>query len=944
MKNVLKALSVLFLVCLPAIAGAYQIRNGLLSPVGGSSNGANVDIPSCNMQPYSKLTKDDILKIYRQGMREYNKGKAFYDSLSPANSTDPRIARLISEADQDYGSLGFIDEFESTIKGYYLAARRNFLYGAFYGDPRCISMLNRCTRAIASTYIAFGDEYYIDAVDYRVITLITDLEGRLKKKLDKLRGATPPYDKGAAAQYGKAVATFVDALADSVGNIYVGDFFRDPEYDLFNLASQRLSTALTDQASLEYLYNMTPDPTCQWSQSTAKFKEIISKASTEAYIQAAALGTRKLSVFNRSAGLLNNLSLLREKAMLAYSNANILGYDNRFVPMADFDGLNGLGNVADLAVKNAAASQSEAEIDTREYDRNVAELDGEKEKLYASYARQLSELTGVPVPATLPDEQFLAAVAIGGTDLLDCSMELDPTAFKTCLQGKAMGALGSKYNQIKEADLKVDLSIQQREHARERLQLEQAKQQIKIQLTAQFLKDQTVILEDYYTGLIEAQKNKRVIEETTTREWDSKKHKWGSKTKTTSTTRTTEFDPTEMFVEKKKTIDLLNLTTQYNLAIQNADDEVVIRNYLMDLDESLIAVDIATQQMNTISREFHDLIDQKNNLILMYLQAEDHYKYVQGQLLTARVLKSSSVLNAAHDLEIAKHWSYLAAKTLEFQFLYPIVDIQVPGDTLDIGDVFKAQKTDTLERFLLNLKGLKSILCSLGNTFKETEITFSIAEHMLGLTRQNLDPDHALTDPQFQALRQQKFQEFVSRHMDSQGFLSFEFSTSVLNSAFYQPDLGFVEWNMKNWFGLDPCEGTEASGFAVNIVGAQDAIPAPKPVISITHGGDSTFLYEDCTVKAYVPVKPRTFIAIPGLTTEKDTTYVTVRNPRIDGEPLDPSRTVWVNDLKGRSISASRWTFKLSYDTRYSKFDYTKLKDIELIMDTIGIQTTCPVQ
>lgn len=938
MRKFIKLLILPLYLVLPIDAFAYQITQGFFSSVGGSLNGTQVDIPKCSMQPFGDLTTDDIRRVYNRGSLQYQKGKAFLDSLNLAKSENPDIAKLISNPNANYGSLGFIKKFENDTINYFLNARRNFLYGAFYGDPESIEMLNACTRAMASIYIAFGDEYFIDGLDHRITAEIIDVDDQIGTKLTKVTKA--------AEQYAKAVAVFVDALAESVGNIYVGDFFQDAEYDLFNLASERLSMALTHQASLEYLANMSSDPSCQWRTAAARFKRTIAKAATEAYIQAAALGVRNKAALERSAGLLHNLSLLRQKGMLAGNNMNILGYDNRFVPMANFDGPYGLHKIAQEYVAIAEDSEDEAVRDTREYDSSETGAEGEKARLYDTYAKQLSELTGVPLPASLPSDRFLARVAPGGVDLLDCSMGLNPAEFKTCLQGKTTGALAGKYNQIKDADLKVQLAIQQREHARERLKLEQERHAKEIQLHAEFLKKQTMSLEAYYQGLIAAQKNERNKREETTRVWNPEKDRWESKTKVSSTTRTIEFDPSQVLLGKKKEIDLLNLTTQQNLEILNARDEVVIRNLLMELDEALIGVDIATQEMNTISREFFDLLEQKNNLILRYLQAEDHYKYVRGRLLTARVLKSSAVLNAAHDLEIAKHFVYLAAKSLEYRFLDPIVGIGIPGGTLDIRDVFKAQTAGKLRSFLADLDGLNTILCGLGNTFKQTEIRFSIAEHMLGLTRQNLDPNQKLTYSQFLALRKKKFQEFVQQHIDSRGFLSFDFSTSVLNSAFYQPDLG-VNWNLKNWHGSDPCGGVETMGFTVNILtNTQTGMPAPKPGIKMTHGGDSTFLYRDCSVKAYVPVKPSSFIAIPGsgIDPAENVTRVTVANPRINDSRLDPNRTEWVNDLKGCSVSASRWTFELTYDRNHAPFDYSKLQDIELVMDTIGIQSGCGIQ
>lgn len=914
---------------------AYEIINDMISPAGGISTGGNYTVTNANMQPYGKYTLADVQPIINQGITKFNQANPFLDTLSLLNSADPRIDLIRSDPSADYGSVSpsFIAEFLDSYLGYFQTAKSKFIYGALIFHPTSIDYLNTCARDIATAHIVFGDEYFIDGMDYRVFGNITDLDGKLWRKYEKTRKA--------AEQYKLAVSACVEAMTYSVGDSFstlLGEFFTQGEFDIFNLACERFSMAMTELASLEYFINMSPDPKYEWTQAKAAFKDTVSEAAIETYIHAAVLGTSIQDFTDRGIRLLQNFDLLQQLGGIALNNLNILGYDNRFMPIADFSGPNGsIYPVALQAVQNAKESENAAANDGREYDVSKDKVQAEIDQMYHSYTAQLTSLTGVssPIPAYPPDETYLDAVANAGHDLLDCGIETEADMFNACMEGKTEGSLGSKYRQIKQADLKVELAIQRRDQVKETIDMQQAWHDQEIQLISDYFTDKTMTLREFTEKWIKAQKNSRSKVQINTKRRDD--GKWKRESKITQSTRIIEFDAKPHGINLDKEIALLELEKNKEIAILNANHDIAIHKLLMELANALIEINIAVQEQNAVAAEFFNLLTQKDNILAMYLEAEKHLGYRDNDVLTARIVKASSVLNARKDLEVAKHWTYLAAKTLEYKFLRPITNLSVVGETISIDDVLMAQTTDDLDNFLVALNGLNALWCGMQTEFKQEEIVMSVAWDILGLTNQNIDPENSMTFQEINEIRFQRFQQFVTDNMDDNGFLTFEFSTSAADPLFYNPDIGFTRWNVKNWHGLDPCGSVELKGLTVNLNTPQgDA----KPIINLTHGGHYTFLDVNLNIKEYYPVKASTFIndniSSP---TDSDVTIVTVANPRISGTPWDPTRTEWVNDLKGRSAGASQWKVTLRFDPRNEPLDYTKLKDIQFIMDTIGVQT-----
>lgn len=927
------ALSLFILLLLPAVTSAYKITNDMTSPIGGAFTGSTATITTCNMEPFGKYLYSDAASIIAQGEALYNEAKPFLDSLSLKNAADPRIQAILSTPEADYGTPGsnnqksFIQEWESTYLQKYKQAIDKFLYGAMIGDATSISRLNECVRAIATAYVVFGDEYFIDGMDYRIFPNIPNLDGQIYKRYGDLSLAVEQYRKG--------IQVFIDALATVVPGTtgtYLADFFAQGEYDLFNLVCDRLGSGTNEMASLEYLRNMYPDVNAQWPTAKAAFKQMVSDASIETYLQIAAVSSHSDNLLASGIKLLQYYDMLKNQGAIALNNLNPLGYDSRFLPLAEFNSQNGsLYPIAQQAVVNAATSESKAKLDFREYDQQVEKLQNETTALYSQYTTQLQNLTGFnsPVPAYPASDAYIESISQAGHDLLDCSIESDLTSFNACMATKSTsGTLRSKYMQLKQADLKVEEALKNRDQIREQIDMEQALNDLQIMLLSKYFTDKSMLLKDYVERIIDAQKTSRTKVKQTIRRYNVKKHKWELDSKTTTSTRTIEFDARSQRIEVDKEIDLLRIEINKEIQIQNAQNENTIRKMKMDLDNALMHVNSCVLEMNALSAEFFDLLSQKDNLLAMYLEAEKYMDYLQNQTLTARLTKSSSLLKARQDLEVAKHWCYLTAKTLEYKFLYPISNLLVAGQHISIEDVFKAQTTDTLGNFLLGLNGLNSLWCGLGDAFNDEIIVVSLKRDILGYT-----DDSAGT---------KRFKEFILNHVNSTtNSLSINFSTSPLDPIFYNPNDPLVRINVKDWQGDEPCGNFSARGFAINL-SSDNQSGGTRPRISISHGGQITFLNSDVDIQEYYPVKASSFIDDP--VTANDTpevTLVSITNPMINGTPIFIYSDGWVASLKGRSIGASDWTLTIS-DASSTKFDYTKLKDIELIFDTVGILVNRP--
>ncbi|MCI5164169.1 MAG: hypothetical protein D3917_19575 [Candidatus Electrothrix sp. AX5] len=314
-----------------------------------------------------------------------------------------------------------------------------FAYELYIGYPDAETNLQDTIKTLASTYLMLGDEFLIDALEWRFSSDSLGLEEKIDEQIMLLIKARLCYDS--------AVNVFINGFSPAVGTaLYISDYFNATLFNLFHLAVERLSTVQREQAAKILARDIAPGSA---DDARAQAAAVLRPAYTNAYLLTAALGQKEGANFLAYGGdrLHNALQSLQNQAAIYTRGLNPLGFDDRYVPMQDFTEV--LYPNARASYTTATSSYGAFEAEKRDFDHIVEQLRATHNSLATNmYREKLASLTGLPMNSSLED--FAAA----GEDLYACDEESKD--FFTCMGGKTGGVLGNKYNQFRTAQLRID--------------------------------------------------------------------------------------------------------------------------------------------------------------------------------------------------------------------------------------------------------------------------------------------------------------------------------------------------------------------------------------------------------------------------------------------------------------------------------------------------------
>ena len=360
-----------------------------------------------------------------------------------------------------------------------------------------------------------------------------------------------------------------------------------------------------------------------------------------------------------------------------------------------------------------------------------------------------------------------------------------------------------------------------------------------------------------------------------------------------------------------------NAATQAKIV--GANSESVIRNLLLQQADLMIELDIGLEQWNKLSDEHNHLVEKYHNLLNLRVQAQDDFLDSYLNNPAYRVLRDAWTVEATRSHDQAAQFAYLAAKALEYEFLTP------PNF---VSDVYQARIADDVDNFMNQLEQWRIALSSPGQ-HNRYPYTISLAEDILGLTDENLDPDNTMSGSQRAQLRQQRFQEFIQRNIDpDSGLLEFHFTTSIQDNNLFSPNV----WNNRiAGIGL-PSGVHNTQGVSLNVLTRQTG-NAGTPEIMLAHGGQASYRQRTGDIVEYLPGPTRlTGYSLPPGFSQPSTGAVILSsvNGNNSGSPTSA--------LFNRSVAASNWTMRIDPRSPLNRnLDLAQLEDIEIQMDSTGI-------
>lgn len=871
----------------------------------------------------------ELQSCLKQNYKDFNGGRLFYRfcaSFEPQSATTPqteinlsgscRAWFVLSPQEQqqrvaDSATKALEQPFD--VRNMLLLARQYFGFLSLgpleqvidQGNVHVIGRLGvlSATREIANIHLIFGQEFMVDATDYRFSSGANpSAEAIINEEIQQLSAALQQFQAA------------VDVLAFAFNTDFggpagkrIGDFFGNNEYDLFNTVSERMIDTLSELA-LRYR---------QLGQDQ-KALEIYTKAFNDQYIQSLAIAEsarKNNSSFLLNGGwrLMNNLEHLRARAQTITGGVNPFGFKAEYVPLQPYADLMNTTRGSDGKAglyRDAQEDENEAKGAQREFDQNRTALNSELQNLRLTYDAKLAEICGASsdytttcVGGLMERNYFDMAAAINEINLAYDAMQQIPAQIEIEQEkagkvinlilegGRKLSALEharALVNMVSETDILVDSSSNEQYGGTEL----RGSTSFGIQIPAW----QASVSLSAFAGL-----------------------RW-SWTQTSSTQKVINYDAIELG-ELNSLQAIEQATTQASIEIANRD--AIVKGLLLQQVSKLIQYDLELNRYNQLAAEHNNLVEQYHMwLNLRELAQEDLVdSYLNNPAY--RILRDHWTVEASRSFNLAAQFAYFTAKAAEYDLLEPFPDLN---------QIFKARTADDLDNFLLNLDTWYQGKLTPG-ALNRFPYRISVTCDILHLYGGTLSSDPKQCKQQSPDVRYAEFQKFLQQHLlkDSSGKIigaEFSFTTSLVDNNIFTQSI----WNNRiAGVGL-PLQ--RSNGLAINLYLRQFGnVGAPEVIL--THAGHTTYRKNNGELVYYSPNPAQPLGAkTPDTLKPKSTTGVVLTTLNGDftntGEPT--------NAFINLSVAASNWTIKIDLTSpRNVNLDLSQIEDIEIIMDTTGI-------
>ena len=902
--------------------GGATLTEGDVSGVGGFSAAAESQLFNQTLLAPGPLTRDDYQALYTEANTLLQRGVTFrtteIQNPLPGGGYGSVITNvLLNYRDFNQGALFYkfcanYDQING--QGYCPGAAdiRNQLLRALQlfavltvADPPTLTLTTATgarpvrdvgregvmttLREVVYDHLIFGNEFMVDALDYRVSDTSMNADAIISQELQQLTWAVQQFDL--------AVGILVHALNADIGGpqkSYLADFFTASDFALFGAVSDRLVTAI-DQLAFRYR---------QRGEDTTALN-LYQQAATTQHTHAIALATKAQERgvdFLQNGGwqIMNNLNQLHASAQRIQDGLNPFGFTAQYVPLHPFTRL--YDDTKNQFLADASSDEVLARNAQREFDQNRTALNNELQNLRTTYHAQLVEMCGAPV-----DD------------------------FVTC-EG---GLMQQNYLAMVTAGDQIRLVSQRLANIPAQMEIEQTRASRTISITV--AGGQALSALSYAIGVRNAYREVTTIAKTSSEGWyrnvessfsfsigltgigfsfggSARAGYQHSQMKTTTVARI--WDPSQEELGQLAGLrDVQGAAT--SAQIIGANSEAVIRSLLLQQAELLIELDLAYDRWNQLSAEHNHLIEKYHNLLGLRVQAQANLLDSYLNNPAYRIFRETLTLEAARSHELAAQFAYLTAKALEYEYLAPIPFLK---------EIFKARTANDINNFLLRLKQWET---ALGNPGYRNRLPYriSLAQDLLGLSDRNLDPSNVLTPGQRTQRRYELFQE-VLRQNTYTNTLKLNFTTSILNRDLFSPNV----WNQRIAGVNLPADVPNTQGVALNLLTRQFG-DVGTPEVILKHGGQASYRTATNQVIQYTPGATRLVgYPVPAGFTNASTSAV------IQASVNGNNRGQPTSALYNLSVAASNWVLTIDLTSPLNRnLDLSQLEDIEIIMDTTGI-------
>jgi hypothetical protein len=233
---------------------------------------------------------------------------------------------------------------------------------------------------IANVHMIFGNEFLVDATDYRFSTAgIPYADQIITQELEELRQARLQFE------------LIIDMVFRAFNEWGVGAYCNSDQFEQFGMASGLMVSTLNEIAARYFML-----------RDSAAALEVYNRAYTQQYMHLMALSEMAgeadtAYLQNGSWEMLNNLSQLRERAQAIHEGLDFFGFAPDYVPLQAYEQLRILieGPTGDTGLLGTARDlEDQAREAQRTFDANASDMATELDNLTAELNSQLFELCG----------------------------------------------------------------------------------------------------------------------------------------------------------------------------------------------------------------------------------------------------------------------------------------------------------------------------------------------------------------------------------------------------------------------------------------------------------------------------------------------------------------------------------------------------------------------
>ena len=379
------------------------------------------------------------------------------------------------------------------------------------------------------------------------------------------------------------------------------------------------------------------------------------------------------------------------------------------------------------------------------------------------------------------------------------------------------------------------------------------------------------------------------------------------------------------------------VSTQADVAIENAEYNKEVLNMLLDQSELLIDAYGAAQQFASKYAEYTRLLHSLRDDVIEAQRQRAYFQHSPANDPSFRIVRDSTRLQFAKQLEYAARMSYLAARRAEYEYA-----ARLNVSNVRYSDIYRARTAADLTTFLNTLRGVTDSLA--GGASYETDaedLTFSVALHWLNLTDEALAKEGFTTPETAQAERTRRFRLWVAEHTvpndfespkDGKDVLRFNLATSLMEGGTFEQIIqqgydGY--WLIKLSGVADP--KSSSNGLSVNLQTEQAGMAFRK--IRVTQSGLVHLRSQSGCIFDYRLIAPAAMLGLEWGQNQPAEAATTTFNANVNEERAYTDNNFRTSAFLGRAASTTDWQvliFSGAPEAGLSDMDLQQLTDIEL--------------